>query len=144
AIANAYLELLQAQDKIVVRGDLVASVTRSKTVLQEEEQILDAISSHIEHSGLEFTSSDVLQTTLPLSSKVFQRALKSLLNEGRVFSLPTGFLTHASAIAKVGSELKKDQWRCFTVPEFKTYFGLTRRTAIPLLEHLDAIGVTKR
>jgi selenocysteine-specific elongation factor len=32
----------------------------------------------------------------------------------------------------------------FKVPEFKDFFGLTRKTAIPLLEYLDEIGVTKR
>ncbi len=28
--------------------------------------------------------------------------------------------------------------------EFKERFGLTRKWAIPLLEHLDAIGATRR
>ncbi len=30
------------------------------------------------------------------------------------------------------------------MPEFKDRFGLTRKWAIPLLEHLDQIGRTRR
>jgi len=143
-IANAYLILLQIKRKITVQGDLVTCVLKSEMALQEEEQILNAISFQIEEAGLELTSSEILQTRLSLSSKILQKALQRLLREGRVLALPNGLFAHPSVIAKVRGELTKQQWMRFTIPEFKAYFGLTRRAAIPLLEHLDSVGFTKR
>ncbi len=35
-------------------------------------------------------------------------------------------------------------WADFTVPQFKDHFGLSRKWAIPLLEHLDSVGATRR
>ena len=32
----------------------------------------------------------------------------------------------------------------FSVGDFKSLFGLSRKWAIPLLEHLDSIGFTRR
>jgi selenocysteine-specific elongation factor len=144
ATANAYLGLLQTQSKIVVQSDLVTSVITPEIALQREERILDTMNSHIEQAGLEMISSEVLREKLSLSSVVLQRALQRLLREGRVLALPNGLFAHASAITKVCTELRKHQCTRFTVPEFKARFGLTRRTAIPLLEYLDAIGVTER
>lgn len=34
--------------------------------------------------------------------------------------------------------------KSFSVPDFKTLFGVTRKYAIPLLERLDREGVTRR
>jgi len=41
-------------------------------------------------------------------------------------------------------ELLAMSWERFSVAQFKDRFGLTRKWAIPLLEHLDASGVTRR
>src|SRR5262249_41250335 len=117
---------------------------RSNIVLKQEKLVLNAIISHIEQTGLEFVSAEALQAKLSLPPKVLQRALQRLVREDRVLALPNGLFVDASAIAKVCTELKRHQWTRFSVPEFKAHFKLTRRTAIPLLEHLDAIGVTKR
>ena len=43
-----------------------------------------------------------------------------------------------------GPELRATGWERFSVPQFKERFGLSRKWAIPLLEHLDSIAVTRR
>jgi selenocysteine-specific elongation factor len=35
-------------------------------------------------------------------------------------------------------------WERFSVADFKDRFGLSRKGAIPLLEHLDSVGATRR
>ena len=50
----------------------------------------------------------------------------------------------AGAVAELRRQLLAAPWERFSVSEFKERYGLTRKWAIPLLEHLDATGVTRR
>jgi hypothetical protein len=49
-----------------------------------------------------------------------------------------------SQLDRLAEEVGRARWTRFTVPEFKDRFKLTRKWAIPLLEHLDQIGRTRR
>ena len=55
----------------------------------------------------------------------------------------------AEPVARPGSDariadLAATGWERFSVGQFKDRFGLSRKWAIPLLEHLDSRGVTRR
>jgi len=47
-------------------------------------------------------------------------------------------------VADLRRALLETAWERFSVADFKDRFGLSRKWAIPLLEHLDSTGVTKR
>jgi selenocysteine-specific elongation factor len=70
--------------------------------------------------------------------------VRYLVERGRLVRLPGGLLLAAAAAGQLRDDLLGSGWTRFTVPEFKDRFGLTRKWAIPLLEHLDSIGVTRR
>ena len=67
-----------------------------------------------------------------------------LLEQKKLARLPGGLLIAQTAIAGARSKLEESGKERITVPEFKQLFGLTRKWAIPLLEHLDSIGATRR
>ena len=50
----------------------------------------------------------------------------------------------AGALEALRRDLLATSWERFSVAQFKDRFGLTRKWAIPLLEHLDAAGATRR
>jgi selenocysteine-specific elongation factor len=58
--------------------------------------------------------------------------------------LPGGWLVAREAVEDVVARLRASGKRRFDVGEFKELFGLTRKLAIPLLEHLDAEKITRR
>jgi selenocysteine-specific elongation factor len=58
--------------------------------------------------------------------------------------LPSGLIVAATAVEALARDLAAAGWERFTVPQFKDRFGLSRKWAIPLLEHLDSTGVTRR
>ncbi len=66
------------------------------------------------------------------------------MGQGKLARLPGGFIVAASAIERLRRELAESGLDDFTVPQFKDRFGLSRKWAIPLLEHLDSTGVTRR
>jgi len=50
----------------------------------------------------------------------------------------------AAAIQGMKDTLQTSEVERFSVAEFKQRFGLSRKFAIPLLEHLDSTGATRR
>ncbi|HVG11015.1 MAG TPA: SelB C-terminal domain-containing protein, partial [Thermoanaerobaculia bacterium] len=56
----------------------------------------------------------------------------------------SGLVLAASALAGLRQALLATAWERFSVADFKDRFGLSRKWAIPLLEHLDSTGATRR
>ena len=72
--------------------------------------------------------------------------LQHLVFEGRAVRVMTDLYYHAGAIRRVEDAVreffrKKEE---LTVGEFKDLLGISRKHAVPLLEHLDRTGVTRR
>ena len=67
-----------------------------------------------------------------------------LAKKGALVRLPGGWIVAREAVDAVVERLRASGKKAVDVGEFKEMFGLTRRLAIPLLEHLDATKVTRR
>jgi selenocysteine-specific elongation factor len=76
--------------------------------------------------------------------KVVEGLIAYLVKKGELSRLPGGWFISRAAVDDVVARLKASGKSAIDVGEFKEMFGLTRRLAIPLLEHLDATKVTRR
>ncbi len=76
--------------------------------------------------------------------KVIEGLMGYLAKKGDLARLPGGWLIAREAVESVAARLRQSGKQTIDVGEFKEMFGLTRRLAIPLLEHLDATRVTRR
>ena len=90
-------------------------------------------------------ASEVAQET-GVAPGIALQAIKVLKEFGRLVETPGGVLFHADAIsvaaAKVTEHIRK-KGRLESV-DFKYLIDTTRKYALPLLDHLDGIGVTRR
>ena len=97
-------------------------------------------------AGLESPSVDTL-----LKNRSNRDAYKFLTQIGTLIRLKTydrtsNFVLHRDVLDKVEEQLR-DKFPYpvgFSVSEARDYLGTTRKYIIPLLEHLDATGVTAR
>ena len=76
--------------------------------------------------------------------KVVEGLAGYLVKKGALVRLPGGWLVAREAVEEAARRLRGSGKSSFDVGEFKAMFGLTRRLAIPLLEHLDGAKVTRR
>jgi len=76
--------------------------------------------------------------------KVVEGLIGYLAKKGDLVRLPGGWLVAREAVDGVVARLRGSGKESIDVAEFKEMFGLTRRLAIPLLEHLDGAKVTRR
>ena len=110
----------------------------------EESDLAERVLSAFERSGLAPPSPSEICDALGAKQQIFDGVLRYLYQRKRIARLSQGLFIAQSQLDRLAEELGSTGWTRFSVPEFKDRFGLTRKWAIPLLEHLDQIGRTRR
>jgi selenocysteine-specific elongation factor len=143
-LAPVYLGWLEAQKVLAVRGDQVTLPGRSAELTGEESTLATAVVERFDRGGLTPPSPSELSIALNAKPQILEGVIRHMVARGHLIKLPDGLILAASAVAGLKRDLLASDWERFSVPEFKDRFGLSRKWAIPLLEHLDSKGVTRR
>ncbi len=143
-LAPIYLAWLAARKVLAVEGDRVVLPGRSAQLSGEESQLAAAVMERFERAGLAPPSPGEVRQELSAKPQILDGVMRHLVTRGRLVRLPGGLMIAAAALETLRRELLAMSWERFSVAQFKDRFGLTRKWAIPLLEHLDASGVTRR
>jgi selenocysteine-specific elongation factor len=143
-LADVYLGWLAAQKVLVVQGDQVTLPGRSAQLTSEESKLSTAVLELYEKAGLAAPSPGEAALTLGAKPQILDGVIRHLVARGQMVKLPSGLLLAASALSGLRQDLLATAWDRFSVSDFKDRFGLTRKWAIPLLEHLDSTGATRR
>ena len=143
-LADVYLTWFEAEKILVRDGDLVNLPGRSVELTGEESHLARSILAQVEAAGLTPPSPGELYPTLGAKPQIAEGVVRYLVQQGKLIRLPSGLILSAAAIDRLREELLADGWQQFTVAQFKERFDLSRKWAIPLLEHLDSIGFTRR
>jgi selenocysteine-specific elongation factor len=137
----AVQRLLEAKPVRLVGGQLSISTNSSADGAQTE--VLAKIEGLYRHSGLASPLVSEVASTLRIPLKDLPPLITVLVRSGKLIRMGSdNLLTHADALAKIKADLMKHRGQTFDVTRFKTFTGLTRKHAIPLLEHLDGARVT--
>ncbi|HEY4589407.1 MAG TPA: SelB C-terminal domain-containing protein, partial [Thermoanaerobaculia bacterium] len=143
-LADVYLGWLTAQKVLVVQGDQVTLPGRSAQLTGEESKLSTAVLALYEKAGLAPPSPGEAAQTLGAKPQILDGVIRHLVTRGQMVKLPSGLLLAAAALSGLKQDLLATPWDRFSVADFKDRFGLTRKWAIPLLEHLDSTGATRR
>jgi len=153
SLAEAALAELAAAGRIAVRQGIVrlADFTPEGALSDAQRKLAREIESAFLENGL--TTPPVKDVLGP--GKDGERILKYLIDEGILVAIHTGarnqnllnaLVFHRDALSNAEHNLLEafPPPQSFTVPEFKDLLGVSRKYAIPLLEHFDRMGFTKR
>jgi selenocysteine-specific elongation factor len=143
-LSDIYLAWLEAQKVLAVRGDQVVLPGRGSELTAEESSLAVAVLERFQKAGLTPPGPTDLQTDLKTKPQILDGVVRHLVARGQLVRLPAGLVLAASAVADLRKALHETAWERFSVADFKDRFGLSRKWAIPLLEHLDSTGATKR
>ncbi len=141
--AEAVEAALAARGVIAIAGDEARLPGRSELAGAERE-LSDRIAAVFRERGLNPPSPLEAAEAVRHRPKVVEGLIAYLVKKGELARLPGGWFVSRSAVDDVVARLKASGKPSIDVGEFKEMFGLTRRIAIPLLEHLDATKVTRR
>ena len=134
---------------LVERGVLILAGEEARPpgrddIAAPERDLSERIASVFRERGLDPPAPREVAEAVQRHTKVVDGLIGYLVKKGTLVRLPGGFIVARDAVDRVVSRLRESGKPSLDVAEFKTLFGLTRRLAIPLLEHLDAAKVTRR
>jgi len=143
-LADVYLAWLEKGKVLTVAGDRVNLPGRRAELSGEESELARSIVAAYEEGGYSPPSPGEVANRLGAKPQIVDGVVKFLVERGRLVRLPDGLIASAAARDRLRGELAASGWESFDVARFKDRFGLSRKWAIPWLEHLDSVGVTRR
>jgi selenocysteine-specific elongation factor len=146
-IFEAALNDLVAARTLVVAGDLVGQAGREIALSAEESRAKELIEREFESAGLTVPDFASVLAKLPVDAARAQKILQLLLREKVLVKISSDLVFHRNTLLKLREMLakyRKERGARLPITVFKELAGITRKYAIPLLEHLDREQVTRR
>ena len=138
------LDGLVAAGQIRATGDKLALAEHEVVLGEAERRLAERIERALLEAGLE--PPDLDQLVEPHERAVATSIVEVLLGRGALVRIRDGKLFHARALEDLLQRLERHAGtsRMMDVAAFKALAGVTRKHAIPLLEHLDEQRITRR
>jgi len=144
---RAALDALVAGGSILVAGDVIKRAGREIALQPEEARAKEQIAQEFARAGLMVPSVKEVLAKLPVEAKRAHKLLQLLLREQALIKVAEDLVFHRAAMVRLRellAEYKKKNGDRLPIAAFKEITGVTRKYAIPLLEHLDRERVTRR
>jgi len=141
------LQALCDQKKLTVQGEFVKKAGAEITLAPEEIRARDQIVQAFAKAGLAVPSVNEVLTQLKIEKARSEKLLQILLREKVLIRVSADLIFHQQALeglSQLLAQYKKTKGERIGVPAFKELTGITRKYAIPLLEHLDRQRLTRR
>ena len=142
--AETYLSWLGERSALVDQGDTLNLPGRGDQLTEEESGLARRILDEFTAAGLTPPAPAEICARLGAKPQIFDGVLRYLHDRRRITRLPQGLFLASAALERLAADVAASDWAEFSVADFKDRFGLTRKWAIPLLEHLDQTGTTRR
>jgi selenocysteine-specific elongation factor len=149
---RSVMAVLEREGKIVSENDVVRFPSHSQTLTEDEAAFLERVKSGLASAGLGPPKiEEVIENAIggtKISSGQAQKLVKVAAGNGDLVKVSDDFYFSKASIDALVESLRARAVslpnRLIDVPSFKDLAGVSRKFAIPLLEYLDRIGVTKR
>lgn len=138
------LEGLDGEGRLQLNGDLVCTAGHSVTLSDADRSLYGKIEGAFRSAGLDPPDWESLAGEA--SRKRAGKLVDLLVSQGRLVRIHDGKLFHREALDGLLKKLRDFARSSPTIDvgAFKQLAGVTRKNAIPLLEHLDAQRITRR
>ncbi len=144
--ARFVVERLVASGIVRAERDTISLATHHVTLSPQDERLMESLEMAFRAEGLNPPTLEELVTQRGLDGQRATRVLHLLLASGKLVKIRDGRVFHAKAIETLIEKLRslRHERRTIDIVSFKELTGTSRKNAIPLLEHLDAVKVTRR
>jgi selenocysteine-specific elongation factor len=143
-LTNFLLMDLQREKIVTVQADALDIPGRSKNLGGAEGELAREIEKRFGDAGLLVPPVSELIKTINQKPKVIEGVIGFLVKQGTLIRLADGVYVHRDVIAAAREKMATRKGEQIDVSQFKDFFGLSRKVAIPLLEYFDKTGATKR
>jgi selenocysteine-specific elongation factor len=144
ALAEPYFARLQAAGDLDLAAGDVRLPGRTTEPPAALSPLARALVERYTAAGLAPPSPGEVARALDAKPQIVEGLIQHLVKRRELVRLASGLIFASAALVRLEQELRATGWERFSIADFKDRFGLSRKWAIPLLEHLDGSGVTRR
>jgi selenocysteine-specific elongation factor len=145
AMFDSVLERMVADGKLQLSGEVVTIAGAGPTVSAKESQKLQAVSAAYRKAGLAAPSVREAAEVLRMSDAEMRQIITLLIREKILIRMGSDdSFVHADAVRELAGRLAGMRGKTIDIAGFKAMTGLTRKHAIPLLELLDRVRMTRK
>jgi len=140
------LDGLAEKRRLSFLEEAVALHGREVQLTAEGQQLRERIEAFFRNAGFQAPTASDLQGAIPGNAEEIKRIFFWMLKEKILVKLSDDLIYHRSTIDLIKKQIqaKFPSGSKFGVADFKEIFDITRKHAIPLLEHLDREKFTRR
>ncbi len=136
--------LLARSKTLAAEGETIRLSSHKVALKQDEEQAAAKIEDAFRSAGLATPAVNEVLAKSGVDAARARTILQLLLRDKRLVRITNELVFHATAMQALRTLLAAKKGVQFAVPEFKDWTGISRKYAIPLLEYLDRVHITKR
>ena len=138
------VKTLEKTGRLRLAGSRLMLPAHEAALSTQEEKILESLEDMCYRGEFQSVSLDEVRRRFRLSRERLEKLLSLLAERKKVIQGPEGLFIHAHWLDDIIERMRALGKKEMTVAEFKALTGLSRKYAIPLLELLDQMGVTRR
>ncbi len=138
------LKHLYRENQIKEIGKRLSVIDFELALTLEEEDLLNMLEEMCLEGKLHSVTMKDFQRRFNLSARRLQNLLSLLAERRKIVQGEDGFILHAHWLEELVAKIRNLEGKELSVGQFKELTGLSRKYAIPLLELLDQMGVTRR
>ena len=143
-VLHLAVKLLLRSGEIQVLDDIVALAGFKVPLSPQEEEVLEAMERMCYEGKFSTVSLEDIRQKFQISGPRLQTLLGLLAERKKIVKGKEGFYIHSRWLEEIVIKLRGLGKKELSVADFKEITGLSRKFAIPLLELLDEMGITKR
>jgi selenocysteine-specific elongation factor len=143
---NWVLSQLEADGRVFIRKGSIRAGTGDVQLGPDEERARSLVIDSLKADMFQPPSERDLEGGAGVAPETVRKVIALLVEDGLVIRLEPGLIVHADAVEEATEKIRAylKQHGEATASDLKTALGTTRKYAVPLLEHLDRLGVTRR
>jgi selenocysteine-specific elongation factor len=144
AVFAVVVERMIASGKFESAGESLRVAGRGDEIPEAKRALIQAIENVYANAGLAGPLLGEVMKQVGAAPAAMRELITHLLRSKRLVRMGAAdAFVHADALARLYADLRQHRGESFDVARFKAFTGLTRKHAIPLLEHLDQARVTR-
>lgn len=146
-VFRAALEGLIGQGKISLAGDRVGRASREIALSDQEAKAKEQIAREFEQAGLAAPSIAEVLGRVAIDPPRASKLLQLLIGEKTLTRVTEEMVFHSSALSQLAALIaayKRTKGERLPIAAFKELAGVSRKHAIPLLEYMDRMRLTRR
>ena len=146
AVFDAIVARLKGEGRIVEKGQRLAPPEHRSTFRDEDTKLLEGVEALFRDQAFRPPSAAEVSEQTGIEPKKVEKLLGMLRDHERIIQVEEGMLFHCDAVARA-RELLAEHFRKngkLESVDFKYLLNTTRKFALPMLDYLDKIGLTRR